>query len=312
MTKYITKEELLAIFRKHKPADFVKESEYDSPESECPMCGEATNNKGSMICTDKCVFESIKSYFESNPEKKQGREKEIAKIYAIENNLTHGETIKFFGDGYRNEGLYFWDANKKEIVLPFTEIDDYGSVPPRFVVGNGTFPPNRWLDEVTNNSYVFPSIELIDKIKDAVRDSPNNNSNKTVTIDGITYTYNKNQIEKHNGWDSIILEVDSPDTVTIHPGKPEWRDKYINIEPKQRKRKTNVMHELKEQLNMAPPMPGISEGGPGYQTARDNFKERIRIEREGRKGGKKRKTRKFGKKLNKTKKVHVPLFKKYK
>lgn len=294
MTNYITKEEVLAIFREHKPVDFVEVSEYNSPESECPMCGEVKNINGPVFCTDKCVFESIQAYFESKPEKEQ----EIAKIYAIKNSLAHGETIKFFQDGYRNDGLYFWDNKRKEIVLPFDEIDDYGSVPPRFVVDpNGEFPLDRWLNEVVHNSYVFPSIELIDKIKEAVKDIPNNNNDKTITIDDIMYTYNKNTIK--NGWDSIILEVDSPETAIIYPGFPEWRDKYTNAETKQRKRKTNVMHELKEQLHMAPPMPGLSEGGPGYQAAKESFEER-----RGR-GGKKqkiRKTRKLSRKLNRTKK----------
>jgi hypothetical protein len=79
----------------------------------------------------------------------------------------HGDGFHWLGDGYRNQNLWFWDDKKKHIIAPYTELDDYGSVPPRFLVGNGEdqFAPNNWENIVDHNNIVFLAPELVEEIK---------------------------------------------------------------------------------------------------------------------------------------------------
>lgn len=82
----------------------------------------------------------------------------------------HGDGFHWLGQGYRNQDLWFWDK-EKGIIPPYTEIDDYGSVPPHFLVGNGEdqFLPNKWKNIVDHNSYVFLAPELMKEIKDTAK-----------------------------------------------------------------------------------------------------------------------------------------------
>ena len=82
----------------------------------------------------------------------------------------HGDGFHWLGDGYRNEGLWFWDK-KKGVIPPCTDYDDYGSVPDHFLVGNGEdqFKPGHWKDIVDHNSYVFLAPELMKDIKNTAK-----------------------------------------------------------------------------------------------------------------------------------------------
>jgi len=82
----------------------------------------------------------------------------------------HGDGFHWLGDGYRNQNLWFWDKDKG-IIPPYTEIDDYGGVPPRFLVGNGEdqFLPNNWENIVDHNSFVFLAPELVEEIKSTAK-----------------------------------------------------------------------------------------------------------------------------------------------
>ena len=135
------------------------------------------------------------------------REKALAKLFAEHLELGHGSTLKFM-EGYRNEGLLFWDNVKKEIVDPFTEIDDYGSVPPRFKVDRGR--EGQWLDEVDHNTYVFPTARYISLLRGHF-------SGGNSEID------NASLADEITDWNSIFLEV-VPDerAVVVHQGRPEW------------------------------------------------------------------------------------------
>ena len=80
--------------------------------------------------------------------------------------VKHGDAVHWLGQGYRNEALMFWDAKKDTFVWPHTEIDDYGSVPPNFRVGNeeDEFSPDHWIEDVDHNAYVFVSDTLLAEI----------------------------------------------------------------------------------------------------------------------------------------------------
>jgi hypothetical protein len=78
----------------------------------------------------------------------------------------HGDGLIWKDDGYRNENLMFWNAETQEVIYPYTEIDDYGSVPPCFKVGNevNEFSPTYWIDIVDHNSIVFLSETLEEEL----------------------------------------------------------------------------------------------------------------------------------------------------
>jgi len=150
----------------------------------------------------------------------------LAKKYALKHKLHNGATLEFPQHGYRNHNLLFWDAQNNEIVAPFDEIDDYGSVPPRFVVGDGYFEPDDWLDEVEHNSYVFPAAPLIKEMKEFAEKNPSKKK-MIVLINGSNYTAYYNPTEMNGNWDSCILEV-CKKTFEVFPGDPKWRETIID------------------------------------------------------------------------------------
>lgn len=155
----------------------------------------------------------------------------LAKKYAVKHKLHNGATLEFPADGYRNHNLLFWDAQNDEIVEPFYEIDDYGSVPPRFVVGDGYFEPFDWLQEVDHNSYVFPASPLIKEMKGFAEQYPNE-TKMLVTINENEYSVHYNPSEMKDEWDSCILEVlenkQDKYSLSVYPGDPTWRGTIID------------------------------------------------------------------------------------
>jgi hypothetical protein len=149
----------------------------------------------------------------------------VATIYAKQNNLCNGATIHYLNDDYRNNNLLFWDAQNQKIVYPFYEIDDYGSVPPIFVVGDGYFNPKDWLDEVDHNSIVFPSISLINEMKEFASKNPVTNK-MTVKINGEEYEVGYDKTFTLKDWDSCFIEVDL-NYLSVSKGLPEWREDIV-------------------------------------------------------------------------------------
>jgi len=153
----------------------------------------------------------------------------LAKNYAVRHKLHNGATLEFPEHGYRNTNLLFWDAQNKEIVPPFYEMDDYGSVPPRFVVGDGYFEPHDWLDEVEHNTYVFPARPLISQMKAFAEENPDAKK-MVVEINGKAYSvfYTGEMKDK---WDSCVLEVHEAKKgymLEVAPGEPAWRSTIVD------------------------------------------------------------------------------------
>jgi hypothetical protein len=94
-----------------------------------------------------------------NPNKEKNYRFEFNPIQ--KNNIKRGDIINFEGS-YRNEGKWIWDGTK--IVNLYTEVDDYGSVPPEFKVGKD-FQPNHWIDIVDHNSIIWLEDELFENIE---------------------------------------------------------------------------------------------------------------------------------------------------
>ena len=145
----------------------------------------------------------------------------VATIYAKQNNLCNGATIHYLNDDYRNNNLLFWDAQNQKIVYPFYEVDDYGSVPPIFVVGDGYFNPTDWLDEVDHNSIVFPSNSLINEMKKFAAENPATKK-MTVKINDKEYLVDYDNTFMPKDWDSCFIEVDR-NYLSVSKGLPEWR-----------------------------------------------------------------------------------------
>ena len=151
----------------------------------------------------------------------------VAKVFAKKVKLHNGATIHYLNDDYRNNNLLFWDAQNEKIVYPFTEYDDYGSVPPIFVVGDGYFNPTDWLDEVDHNTTVFPSITLIREMKEFAVSHPKEKK-MTVEINGIEYLVNYDNNFKPIDWGSCVINVETSgrngqDELHISKGDPRWR-----------------------------------------------------------------------------------------
>jgi hypothetical protein len=153
----------------------------------------------------------------------------LAKKYAMKHRLHNGATLEFPADGYRNHNLLFWDAQNNEIVEPFTEIDDYGSVPPRFVVGDGYFNPNDWLDEVEHNSYVFPAKPLINEMKEFASMHPDKKK-MIVTINDSDYIVHYDPCEMKDKWDAAVLQVFQKGSgFEVFSGNPVWRMSIVEV-----------------------------------------------------------------------------------
>jgi hypothetical protein len=153
----------------------------------------------------------------------------VAAIFAKEEKLHNGATIHYLDDDYRNNNLLFWDAQNEKIVDPFTEYDDYGSVPPIFVVGDGYFSPNDWLDEVDHNSTVFPSSTLIREMKEFAAANPNVKEMQ-VEINGGKYVVKYDNKFVPEDWDSCIINVEGT-RLHISKGRPSWRDEIVEDKP---------------------------------------------------------------------------------
>jgi len=226
--------DILKIARKIQPKLLLEA--YTSDKAECPQCHAARKvAKGVPVmlksfCTDNCLKDTVKDLIESE----MGFIDEIAAEFAKQNDLPNGQTIHYLNDEYRNNNLLFWDAQNQRIVYPFTEGDDYGSVPPIFPVGDGYFNPTDWIDEVEHNSMVFPSITLIREMKEFVAEHPGQKK-MIVEINEEEYDVVYNDKAMQEQWDSCVLEVipavyswgerhhKGNTILEVHPGDPAWR-----------------------------------------------------------------------------------------
>ena len=74
--------------------------------------------------------------------------------------INKGDTVILESDaGYRNEGVYMWNGTK--VIALYTEVDDYGSVPPEIEIAqDNDFTPDSWVDLIDHNAIIWFSPEL--------------------------------------------------------------------------------------------------------------------------------------------------------
>jgi hypothetical protein len=144
---------------------------------------------------------------------------QIVTQFAKEKRLADGSAIKLY-DGYRNEGLLFWDGLTGKIIEPFTDIDDYGSVPPRFRVGPDGFAPDSWLSVVDHNGVVFPTPLFMEQIHDAYVASGKKEEFK---VNGMDF-YVADDIDDWNSFTIHVAKVYPHYTTSyeIYPTEPEF------------------------------------------------------------------------------------------
>ena len=236
---------------KNNPTDSLI-AKYTPALKKCPMCNvDRPIFKKRSICTDRCLKKTVESLLAENNELLEY----VVTKFALSHKLGNGVTIRYLNDDYRNNNLVFWDNQNKKIVFPFTEIDDYGSVPPIFPVGDGYFNPTDWLDEVDHNSFVFPSITLIREFKDFVKEHPTDKK-MIVEINGVEYMVKYNPLGMKGKWDSCFLEVmpavtsgirqhkGPHDILLVHRGEPSWRKDIVEETNADIKNKNATLLEL--------------------------------------------------------------------
>ena len=177
------------------------------------------------LCNPKISLQALEEKLSNDNEFRYS----LAKKYARKHKLHNGATLEFPEHGYRNHNLLFWDAQNEKIVVPFTEMDDYGSVPPRFVVGDGYFNPCDWVDEVEHNTYVFPARPLMNIMKAFAEMNPDKKK-MIVKINDHNYTVYYDPVKMKGEWDSCILEVSAfnDKAFEVFPGDPSWRNTIVD------------------------------------------------------------------------------------
>jgi hypothetical protein len=209
---------------------------FEPEAADCPFCGEVRKvvkgapQMAKKICADQCLRDNLNNLFHEHPELIDA----VAAAFAVKEELHNGATIHWGNDDYRNNNLLFWDAQNKKIVYPFTEGDDYGSVPPVFPVGDGYFNPGDWLNEVDHNSMVFPAWPLIKEMKEFAAAHPAVKE-MIVEINGVEYLVKYDNKMADEDWDSCVLDMvparmpwgdrnhAGPDWLYVRAGLPEWR-----------------------------------------------------------------------------------------
>lgn len=115
-----------------------------------------------------------------------GEERKMAVKRTIELGLfrpQHGEGFQWICFSYRNSDLMFWH-DEKGVLYPYGDIDDYGSVPPEFRVGNGPkdFLPDHWDGVIEHNNIIFLSDELVEEVKTALSSSQAKKEKRSTSV----------------------------------------------------------------------------------------------------------------------------------
>ena len=104
-------------------------------------------------------------------------------------NMDDGDVVQIGEEGYRNENLMFW-SEAKGLVYPDYDVNDYGTVPSNFRVGNseGEFAPWHWTHAIEGyDGIIWPSDTLRDQILSSLKEVPSASLSKELT-DSLRHT----------------------------------------------------------------------------------------------------------------------------
>jgi len=145
------------------------------------------------------------------------------------NGLKRGDLIIFTKYGkdcerYRNEGVYIWNGTNIEYLD--SEIDDYGSIPPTFKIGE-EFPADYWTRiyegkkyfMIAHNEILHMDEELYEKIIiEYNKEAKEYNYTKKYSYTGNVEIHGKNVLILFNDYDDKITDEDFlKDYLKKHP-----------------------------------------------------------------------------------------------
>lgn len=77
-------------------------------------------------------------------------------------NISDGDCLRVDPNGHRNDGKFFWDERRKQVIPFASDLDDYGCVPKEFDLRR--FPLHFFSNVMDHNSFVRLDDSLIDQI----------------------------------------------------------------------------------------------------------------------------------------------------
>jgi len=228
----ISMRELVHYVRANPPPELIKY--YDPTKDKCPHCGEdrkegmnwggrgwqhrrvdpnihikfrtiegkRTVLLGKKICNDECLEKQLSKMIEEESPALLA----IAKQVVLANGFANGTAFKFGDDGYRNNGLMFWDDINKEIVSADSDLNGgYGGVPINFLIGDGDFTPTDWEDDFLEGIVeAYPNMKLIVEMRNYAAANPED-TKMEVTINGNYFDVKYKPVEMNGKWESCTL-----------------------------------------------------------------------------------------------------------
>lgn len=119
-------------------------------------------------------------------------------------NITLGDVVIIESEsGYRNDRVFMW--NGKKVIKLYTEVDDYGSVPPEIEISDDNdFTAYSWEDLVAHNNFVWYSPEIRDRIKENLND----HLTAQVNIRGTMWTFHIDNNQRRFTVEQVKLALD--------------------------------------------------------------------------------------------------------
>ena len=119
-------------------------------------------------------------------------------------NIALGDVVIIESESdYRNDGVFMW--NGKKVIKLYTEVDDYGSVPPEIeIADDNDFTAYSWQDLVNHNNFVWYSPEIRDRIKDTLND----HLTAQVNIRGTMWTFHIDNNQRRFTVEQVKLALD--------------------------------------------------------------------------------------------------------
>jgi hypothetical protein len=110
------------------------------------------------------IWDNISKQYKYSNGKYPGKEykKKFDPKTCTNTNITRGDVI-VFGGGYRNEDKLIYDGEKLEYL--YTDVDDYGSVPPTYEVDDDKFDIGHFSDSIDHNEINWLSKNKLKEIK---------------------------------------------------------------------------------------------------------------------------------------------------
>jgi hypothetical protein len=134
------------------------------------IAGKKTVLLGRKICTDECLEKELTKMVE----RLTPLAVDVLTNFALTSGYDNGTAFKLDTEGYRNQGLMFWDNKQRKIIPSDGDLNGgYGGVPINFPVGDGDFTPDMWSDDFLEGVVcAYPNMNLIVEMKNYAAANP--------------------------------------------------------------------------------------------------------------------------------------------